>query len=149
VFFVFNLTFEPLTERFGAPSPDFREPVAWIRAHTQPDDRIFVRGNFSPIYVLADRVPASRFVGFMRGAERDHDAPPETAWDMGPEVWPALAADFAAHPPALIVDTATADYMSFGHYPIRRFPAVAALVDASYAPVAVVGGVTMYARLRP
>jgi hypothetical protein len=39
----------------------------------------------------------------------------------------ALADDFAAHPPALIIDTSTADYMSFGNYPIRRFPEVAAL----------------------
>ena len=35
--------------------------------------------------------------------------------------------------------------MSFGHYPISRFPEVAALV-AAYKPVAVVGGVTMLAR---
>jgi len=145
-FFAFNVVFEPITESFGAPSPDFRAPVAWARAHTEPEDRIFVWGMFPVIYVLADRLPASRFVGFMRGAERNRNVPPEAGWDMGPEVWPALAADFAAHPPALIIDTATADYASFAHYPMRRFPALAALI-ADYRIVAVIGGVTMYRRL--
>jgi hypothetical protein len=100
---------------------------------------------FPAIYVLADRLPASRFVGFMRGAERDRQAPPEAGWDMGPEVWPALADDFARHPPALIIDTAPADYNHFAAYPMSRFPALAPLL-ADYHIVAVVDGVTMYRR---
>ncbi|HEX3762474.1 MAG TPA: glycosyltransferase family 39 protein [Kofleriaceae bacterium] len=142
-FFAFNLVFEPITEAFGAPDPDFRGPVAWVRDHTGPSDRIFVWGNFSPIYVLADRLPASRFVGFLRGAERNKNVPPETGWDTGPEVWPALAEDFARHRPAVVIDTSTADYMSFGNYPIRRFPAVAALLR-DYRVAAVIDRVTMY-----
>jgi len=142
-FFAFNLAFEPITESFGAPDPDFRGPVAWVRSHTQRDDRIFVWGNFAPMYVLADRLPASRFVGFMRGAERNKNVPPEVGWDTGPEVWPALAEDFARHPPAVVIDTSTADYMSFGNYPIRRFPQVAALLQ-HYRVAAVVDRVTMY-----
>lgn len=144
-FFAFNVVFEPITESFGAPDPDFRGPAAWVRDHTRADDRIFVWGMFPAMYVLTDRLPASRFVGFMRGAERNHNVPPEAGWDTGPEVWPALAEDFAAHPPAVVIDTSTADYMSFGHYPISRFPEVAALLR-DYRPVAVVGGVTMYMR---
>ena len=142
-FFVFNIVFEPLTESFGAPDPDFRAPAAWVREHTSPDDRIFVWGMFAPMYVLADRLPASRFVGFMRGAERSKNVDPEIGWDTGPEVWPALAEDFTRHPPAVVIDTSTADYMSFGHYPIARFPQVAALLRG-YRVAAVVGNVTMY-----
>ena len=137
--------FEPITESFGAPDPDFRVPVAWLRDHTAPGDRIFVWGNFSPIYVLADRLPASRFVGLMRGAERNKNVPPEVGWDTGPEVWPALAEDFARTPPAIIVDTSTADYMSFASYPLTRFPALAPLLH-DYRIVAVVDRVAMYAR---
>ena len=146
-FLVFNLVFEPITESFGAPDPDFRAPVAWVREHTTSGDRIFVWGMFAPMYVMSDRLPASRFVGFLRGAERNHDVPPESGWDTGPEVWPALAEDFARHPPAVIVDTSTADYMSFGHYPIARFPEVAALLRG-YRVAAVVDRVTMYVPAR-
>ncbi|HET7500629.1 MAG TPA: glycosyltransferase family 39 protein [Kofleriaceae bacterium] len=147
-FFVFNLVFEPITESFGAPDPDFRGPVAWVRDHTRPSDRIFVWGMFAPMYVLSDRLPASRFVGFMRGAERNKNVPPEVGWDTGPEVWPALADDFARHPPAVVVDTSTADYMSFGNYPIARFPEVAALLRG-YRVAAVVDRVTMYVPATP
>jgi hypothetical protein len=142
-FFAFNLAFEPLTEAIGDPDPDFREPVAWIREHTRADDRIFVWGNFAPMYVLADRLPATRFVGFLRGAERDREDAPVTNWDVGPEVWQAVAEDFALHPPVLVVDTSSANYMSFGRYSMQRFPELAALVR-DYREVAIVDGVTMY-----
>ncbi len=140
-FFALSLAFEPMTESIGAPSPDFREAVAWIDANTAADARIFVWGDWAPFYVLADRLPATRFVGFMRGAERDRGA--ATSWDVGPEVWRLLADDFIAHPPALIVDTSTGDYMSFAGYPLTRFPEVATLASG-YAAVGVVGGVTWY-----
>jgi hypothetical protein len=140
----FGFVFEPVTETFGAPDPDYGVPVAWLREHTAPGDRIFVWGVYPTLYVLADRLPASRFVGFMRGAYRDRDAPIESGWDVGPEVWPALAADLAAHPPTVIVDTSTADYQGFAHYPMRRFPVLQALVERGYQLAATPGGVAMY-----
>jgi len=145
-FLVLNLVFEPITERVGAPLPDFREPAAWIRDHTRADDRIFVWGNAPLIYVLADRLSASRFAGFLRGAPRDRGVPLEDNWDTGAEVWPALVADLAAHPPALVIDTSTADYMSFGNYPMSGVPVLAAIVAHDYEQLAIVGGVTMYRR---
>ena len=42
-----------------------------------------------------------------------------------------------------MIDTSTADYLSFGPYPIARFPAVAALLR-DYRVAAVVDRVTMY-----
>jgi hypothetical protein len=142
----FGFVFEPVTETFGAPDPDYRVPAAWLRAHTEPDDRIFVWGLYPALYVLADRLPASRFVGFMRGAYRDRGAPVASGWDTGPEVWPALAADLAAHPPAVIADTAAAGYQGFAHYPMRDFPTVQELVDRDYVRAAAPGGVVMYVR---
>lgn len=139
---------EPLTDHVGAMSPDLTAPAAWVKDHTQPDARIFVWDTVAAIYVLADRLPASRFVGFMRGAARDQDAPPSSSWDTSPEVWPALADDFAAHPPAVVIDASTADYLDFGRYPISRFPAVAALIARDYAACAVVERFTIYCRSR-
>ena len=145
---LFAALVDPITFRpfWQTTRPDYRALAAAIDARTRPDERIFVWGNAPAIYVLADRLPASRFVGFLRGLRRSEGQPPEAAWDAGPVVWSLLAEDFARHPPALIIDTATGDYREFGHYPLRRFPALQALVDAGYVRDSVVEGATLYRR---
>jgi hypothetical protein len=88
---------------------------------------------------------ASRFPGFLRGFTRGSGLPPNN-WDTAPDVWPALASDLARNPPALIVDTSSADWSDFAMYPIRNYPVLADLVASHYHPVATVGGVVIYAR---
>jgi 4-amino-4-deoxy-L-arabinose transferase-like glycosyltransferase len=127
-------------------APDYGRLARAIASRTGPDERIFVWGNAPAIYVLSDRLPASRFVGFLRGLRRSEGEAPERAWDAGPEVWPLLAEDFARHPPALIVDTSTGDFREFRAYPMTRFPALQALVAAGYVRDEVVEGATLYRR---
>lgn len=119
---------------------------AYIAAHSSAGDRIFVWGNVPQLYVYSGRVPATRFPGFLRGFQRGADAPPPS-WDTTPDVWPALAADFRAHPPRYLVDTSTANWAYFGYYPMSRFPVLPGIVASEYAPLTVVEGVTIY-RLR-
>ncbi len=128
----------------GAP-PDRSGAADYVRAHTNPSDRIFVWGNAPYDYVLSERTPASRFTAFLRGFPREQGLEPRN-WDTTPDVWPALKEDFANHPPALILDTSTDPYGTFTHYPLSRFSEVAALVRAGYEPVGVVEGVTIYQR---
>jgi hypothetical protein len=138
--------FEPVTEQIGPPKPDYPTVAAYVRDHTRPNDRIFVWGMSTPIYVGAGRLPATRFVGFLRGLARDQAEPPEHAWDSGPDVWPLLADDFAAHPPELLVDTSKANYFDFAAYPISRFPVLAGLVGERYVHEATVEGAQIYRR---
>jgi 4-amino-4-deoxy-L-arabinose transferase-like glycosyltransferase len=129
------------------PKPDYGKLAQAIRSRTRDDERIFVWGNAPAIYVLSDRLPATRFVGFLRGLRRSQGEAPQGAWDAGPEVWPLLADDFARHAPALIVDTSTGDYRDFRGYPMSRFPAVQALVASGYARDGEVEGATLYRRV--
>jgi hypothetical protein len=55
----------------------------------------------------------------------------------------------ARHPPAVIVDTSTADIRDYGAYPMSLVPAVAAFVKDSYRPVGTVQRVTIYVPKRP
>jgi 4-amino-4-deoxy-L-arabinose transferase-like glycosyltransferase len=137
------ITFQPFWRQ---PRPDYRALARAIDARTQPTERIFVWGNAPAIYVLSDRLPATRFVGFLRGLRRSEGESPDASWDAGPEVWPLLTADFARHPPALIVDTSTGLYREFSAYPMARFPALQALVTAGYVVDAKVEGATLYRR---
>ena len=50
----------------------------------------------------------------------------------------------AEHPPALVLDTSTADDLDYEHYPMSTIPAIADLVAADYTRVGVVDGVTIY-----
>ena len=137
---------DPITQRPGGAPPGYDDLAAWVRAHSTSDERVFVWGLAGPFYLSADRVPATRFVGFLRGLHRDRDEPPEHSWDAGPDVWPILLEDLAAHPPALVIATAPADYFNFRGYPIARFPTLAAWLDAGYLRATTIGGVDVYRR---
>lgn len=141
---VFDATSDPLTYDFAAPVPDHTAVAAYIAAHTSPGDRVFVWGDWAALYVESDRTMAGRFPGFLRGFPRGSSLPPDN-WDTAPDVWPLLEGDLGAHPPALIIDTAAADWSDFAKYPMSDYP-VYGIVSFGYHQVAVVDGVVIYAR---
>src|SRR5437773_1356644 len=112
----FDIAADPLTYDFSRP-PQHQEVAAYIAGHTSSSDRVFVWGDWPALYVESDRVMSSRFPGFLRGFARGSGIAPNN-WDTAPDVWPLLEADLKAHPPALIVDTAPADWSDFATYPM-------------------------------
>ena len=141
----FDITADPLTYDFSPPVPQHEAVSAYIAQHTSPTDRVFVWGDWPALYVESDRVMATRFPGFLRGFARGSGATPNN-WDVAPDVWPQLRSDFEAHPPALVVDTAPADWSDFAGYPMSAYPVLAEIVARDYHQVDVVDGVVIYAR---
>ncbi len=144
----YDLSADPLTYDFNAPVPQHQLVADYIHDHTRPDQRVFVWGDWPALYVESDRLMASRFPGFLRGFDRGSGIAPNN-WDTTPDVWPELQADLTAHPPALIVDTASAGWSDFSMYPMRNYPVLAKLVDAGYHVAATVDGVVIYAPNSP
>ena len=142
----FNFTADPLTYDWTGPVAQHEQVAAYVAAHSSASDRIFVWGDWSALYVEADRLPASRFPGFLRGFDRGSGQPPNN-WDTAPDVWPELQSDLERNPPALIVDTAAAGWSSFSDYPMSNYPVLAQLVAADYRPIATIDGVVIYARV--
>lgn len=142
---IFNLTQDPLTYDFTGPIPNHTEVSTYVHDHTSAADRVFVWGDWPAVYIEADRLMSGRFPGFLRGFARGSDLPPNN-WDTAPDVWPLLQSDLQANPPALIVDTAPADWSDFGQYPMSRYPVLAQFVAANYHVVATVDGVVIYGR---
>ncbi len=140
----FDLTADPLTYDLNPP-PQHQEVAAYIAANSKPSDRVFVWGDWPALYVESDRPMAGRFPGFLRGFARGSDLAPNN-WDTAPDVWSLLQSDLAAHPPALIVDTAAGDWSDFARYPLSRYPVLADLVASQYHQVATIDGVVIYAR---
>jgi hypothetical protein len=141
----FDMTADPLTYDFGTPVPQHESVAAYIRDHTQPNDRVFVWGDWPALYIESDRLMSSRFPGFLRGFARGSGFAPDN-WDTKPDVWPLLQQDLAAHPPKLIVDTAAANWSDFVMYPMSDYPVLARFVTGQYSAVATVDGVVIYAR---
>jgi hypothetical protein len=144
----YDLSADPLTYDFTPPVPQHQSVAAYIRDHTAPGQRVFVWGDWPALYIESDRLMASRFPGFLRGFDRGSGIPPDN-WDTTPDVWPELQSDLNAHPPAIIVDTATAGWSDFSMYPMRDYPVLADLVASRYHVAATVDGVVIYARDSP
>ena len=111
------------------------ETGRYLLKHSAPDDRIFVWGRTSKIYLDARRRPACRYIatfpltGYVFGG-----LPPgsDTRNRILPGAWATLE-NFAKHPPAYIVDNQTEPGQ---RYPVRDFPILAKLLAERYQPVA-------------
>ncbi|MDE2302519.1 MAG: glycosyltransferase family 39 protein [Sphingomonadales bacterium] len=158
---VITFAVESVQLRASAPSP----AGLWLRAHSAPGDRIFVWGQQTPLYLDADRLPASRYIatfpltGYIFGgavpglATRDR---------IVPGAWSNLFADFRAHPPRYIVDTQAspaaalpfkspagiARLAASDYHAMKDFPQFAQFVAQHYRRVAAPGDDVIYERAR-
>jgi dolichyl-phosphate-mannose-protein mannosyltransferase len=144
----YDLGADPLTYDFSPPVPQHQAVAAYIHDHTAPDQRVFVWGDWPALYIESDRLMAGRFPGFLRGFARGSGLAPDN-WDTKPDVWPLLQSDLQAHPPALIIDTAPANWSDFSMYPMSSYPVLADLVAGRYHVVATVDRVVIYAPNSP
>jgi 4-amino-4-deoxy-L-arabinose transferase-like glycosyltransferase len=121
-----------------------------VRRLSAPDDAIFVWGANPEIYLLAERVPASRQVscgllsGWLRPDVRAGLAPPDP--DVFPGAWDALFEDLAAHPPRVVVDTSGGGYRDWQRFPVSLFPRLASWLEEGYDRAGAAGGCSLYLR---
>jgi hypothetical protein len=112
--------------------PVLTEAGRVIAAQARPDDRIFVWGQVSRIYLDARRRPASRYIttfpltGYIFGGA---PAGLDTRSRILPNAWANLASDFQRRPPQYIVDVQAEPDSA---YPIASFPFLARLVREHY-----------------
>lgn len=126
--------------RVTAPPPDPAQPAAdFIRAHSTPDESIFVWGYNPDVHLYADRKPASRFVycSFLTGLIPWTNLAPEkdTAYAIVPGAMDALLRELEAKRPAFIVDCTPGFHRHFHKYPLTKFPALERFVAEHYAVV--------------
>jgi len=132
-------------------SPNGLQQVAQsVASRSRPDERIFVWGFQTELYVLANRPPASRFVfvtfltGWTPGGLPPADA--GRARDRrSRELW---LDDLTRHRPRLIVDGHRAHPL-LKDYPLTRYPGVWRLVESDYRVVQVIEPYVIYERVAP
>lgn len=127
---------------------DYRNVATYLRTHTDRDDRVLVWGHFPEIYWAAERRPAMRFIhtGFMTGQSgarpirpADTQAATNGAWDM-------MFEDLALHPPVYVVDLSPGAVRKAHHWPMQRYPKVAAWLVTHYRLESIVDGIWLYRR---
>ena len=139
VYFVVNVTGLWL---LSVPDPT----AQYVRAHSAPDDRIFVWGQSPGIYLEARRAPASRYIttfpltGYIFGPRLDID----THDRIVPGAWDHLDRDLDTRPPLFIVD---AEVTADARYPLAQFPRLAQRVASGYTLVAQTSNARIYRRL--
>lgn len=115
-----------------APSKEGR----YLLTHSSPDDRIFIWGQNSKIYLDARRRPASRYIATFPLTGNIFGGPlpdVDTRDRIVSGAWENLQQDFAKHPPAYVIDL----YSGPGAlYPVQQFPILAKLLAEHYQPVA-------------
>ncbi len=108
----------------------------YLRLHSNPSDKIFVWGQATPIYLDAQRRPASRYIatfpltGYIFGSPLGWDPSYDTSDRILPGAWENLREDFIESPPEFIVDTDAA--RATARYPIAQFPYLASIIENCY-----------------
>lgn len=150
VFTGMAISFEATTDTWGEIRPDFRPATEYVKMHTDPKDKIFVWGWFTPIYVYSQRTPSTRFTfttmhtGYKQGNDPNEKDRADIAWLFVPEAWPMLENDLDRNPPELILDTSPGNYHDFGRYPLRNYPILRDYVDRNCRLEKILAGMDIY-----
>jgi hypothetical protein len=137
--------------QYPSQDPRARELAAWLAHETSPDERLFVWGHFSPIYLLSQRLPGTRYVTTsVHIGNFDPGQLPDGAFDLSPhrsdrDVERTIA-DLEARRVPLFVDTTLSGIHHWDRVPLSVVPALEQYLHAHYALAATVAGARIYRR---
>jgi Dolichyl-phosphate-mannose-protein mannosyltransferase len=139
-----------LRGEYPSQEPRALAAARWVRDHTRTSDSVFVWGHYSPIYLLAERAPGTRYLttSVHVGNFDPRQLPPgfDAARFRSERDIQLTIDDLQNHRVPWIVDTAPADIHSWGAMPLSKVPELQSYVAAHYDAVAIAGGATMYRR---
>ena len=140
--------FSPDTFR-TLPDPD--PLAAYVDAHTDPGETVFVWGNFPEVHWAGDRPPGGALVhsDFITGRSGGREPGPETLDDATDGASTALFRSFRRNPPQLVIDTSTAAIRDYDAYPLTRFTAIDRWVRENYVRVTAIDGAQVWAPRAP
>ena len=124
---------------------DYEPATDYIRNNTKETDQIFVWGWFTPLYVVGERSPGTRFVycsplsgDIPGGSKSREEAVVEGAWDY-------LMKDLNDNMPELIIDTSPGKhYTGYQRYPLKNYKLLYDFVQKNYNFEKEVGGIHIY-----
>lgn len=118
-------------------SPELHELILFIKNNSQESDLIFVWGFYPEVYVLSNRLSASRYqnCNFLTGLIpwTNTGAGIDTKETIIPGSWEIFINDLNNNLPLYIIDTSLGDINCYGKYPPGKFKELADLLDENYS----------------
>ena len=110
--------------------------VQYIKSTGTKDERMFVWGFYPEIYVLSERMPASRYTftnvltGLIPWTNIEEGI--DTTYAIVPGTWDILMRELHQNKPSLIVDTSPVFHRSYGKYDPQLFPRLHDFLQKNY-----------------
>jgi hypothetical protein len=124
-----------------------------VAARTAPSDSIWIWGNIPRLYYTANRRAGTRFTfcnyltGLSPGTPSEHDGRVDPS-QSEPEAWSQVLSDLTARRPRLILDTASANWKSYGKFPINHYPGFSRYLAEHCRRSGDIDGAVIYDRVR-
>jgi hypothetical protein len=126
----------PAKRQWTLPVDASVRAAEFIRRTTPANEKIFVWGYYPEFYLFAERAPASRFVyaSFLTGLVPWTNTAPDrdTTYAIVPGAMDTLLAELESQRPTYFVDTSVGPNRFWQKYPLAKFPALHAFVQAHY-----------------
>jgi hypothetical protein len=123
----------------------------WLRENTEPTDRLFVWGHYTPIYYLSQRLPGTRYRNTSVHVGDFDPGHLEPGFDVTPyrsdQDVRATIDDLESKRVAYVIDTAPADIHHWSNIPLAAVPVLEHYVQVHYEQVAQPGGAAVYRRV--
>jgi len=126
----------------------YQAVAGYVKATTEPWQRVFVWGASTELYWRSDRLPASRFphIQFLTALTPQVGSGATVDYGAKQKEWADLWGDFALHPPSVILDSTTVDGGDLLRAPIVASPLWSYLTE-HYRAAGRIDGVQVWLRI--
>jgi 4-amino-4-deoxy-L-arabinose transferase-like glycosyltransferase len=152
-FFGARLYADKIYSAIGEENPKNYIPIAkYIKTNTNENDRIFVWGFATPIYIYSNRLGASRFLwcDWLTGRVSGTPSARDEFFDTTPYItkgsWQLFFQDMNKNKPLYFIDTSPGNYHDYGKYPITKYPDLMDFLETYYHFETSVNGANIYRR---
>jgi len=130
-----KLPWQKDARRYYLPKPPY-ELSEYIKSNSGKQEKIFVWGFYPEIYVLAERMPAARYINcnFLTGMIPWTNWQPgiDTSYTIVPGAWKIFMEEMERNKPKFIIDTSVGDINFYAKYPPEKFVLLYTFLQDNY-----------------
>ncbi len=134
-------------------NPDYQTVAAAVAARTAPSNTVWVWGNAPQIYAMSHRRAGVRFsfcnylTGLSPATPSEYDPSVDPSRGAVGWAWDLVVDDLEHRRPVLILDTAAAQWKSYGKFPIAKYPLLLDYLRRHYRLDGDTAGVSFFRRV--